>query len=438
MEIENGPLLSLVEKYLDRDPHAAAQSLETMEPAEAVAVVKSLPTELARVVFDHMNDLFAAMVLSRLPETQAREIVHAVEPDRAASIYMQLPSEQRRAFLQAFSRRQRKEIREFLAYPENSAGRIMSTRFLAFPESLTVKQAIVRLRRWRGQQMPLSYMYVVNQQNQLIGIMNTWDMLQAEPDTPLATLMRREVFRVNCFMDREQIANEVSSRHFFAVPVVDNENRLIGVIRAEDLIEDVQEEASEDIQKMFGAGGDEKAFSPFAFSLKHRLPWLHVNLATAFMAAAVVGTFQDLIAKITVLAVFLPVVAGQGGNAGAQSLAVVMRGLVMRDIPKPRYTALVLKEAALGAINGLVIGLVTGLIAWGWQGNPYLGIVIGLGMVVNLIVAGFSGAAIPLVMKSIGLDPAQCSNIILTTITDVLGFLAFLGFALLFQNQLMP
>jgi len=220
------------------------------------------------------------------------------------------------------------------------------------------------------------------------------------------------------------------------VPVVDAEKRLLGIVRAEHLIEDVQEEASEDLQRMFGAGADERPFSPILFSLRQRLPWLHINLATAFLAAAVVGLFEDVIAKITVLAIFLPVVAGQGGNAGAQSLAIVMRGLVMREIPPHRRTALVAKESLIGLVNGVIIGLVTGLIAWLWQGNGWLGVVIGLGMIVNLFVAGIAGATIPLLMKSIGLDPAQSSNIILTTVTDVLGFFAFLGFAVVFLAKL--
>jgi len=173
------------------------------------------------------------------------------------------------------------------------------------------------------------------------------------------------------------------------------------------------------------------------FSLRKRLPWLHVNLATAFLAAYVVSLFEDTIARITVLAVFLPVVAGQGGNAGAQSLAIVMRSLVMREIPSDRVLALIAKEGLLGTITGAVTGIVTGLVAWLWQGNPILGVVIGLGMVVNLFFAGLAGAAIPVVMKSFGLDPAQCSSIILTTITDVVGFVAFLGFAVLFQQFLM-
>ena len=161
-----------------------------------------------------------------------------------------------------------------------------------------------------------------------------------------------------------------------------------------------------------------------------------MNLGTAFLAAAVVAMFEGLIAKLTILAVFLPVVAGRGGNAGAQSLAVVMRGLVMREIPRDKVLKLILKEGSLGAISGAVIGVVTALVAWIWHGNPYLGLVIGLGMLLNLVFAGLSGASIPILMKRMGLDPAQCSSIILTTVTDVMGFLAFLGLAVIFQSHL--
>jgi magnesium transporter len=238
-------------------------------------------------------------------------------------------------------------------------------------------------------------------------------------------------------MDREEIANELSRRKFFAVPVVDNQKRLLGIVKADQLINQSQAEATEDLQKMFGAGGDERAFSQIGFSLRKRLPWLHINLATAFLAASVVALFEDMIAKITVLAVFLPVVAGQGGNAGSQSLAVVMRGLVMREIAPNEVRTLIMKEAKIGFLNGLIIGLVTAFIAWIWKGNPFLGIVIGLAMIVNLVAAGLSGALIPLTMKSLGLDPAQSSSIVLTTITDVVGFFSFLGFAVLFQNFLV-
>jgi magnesium transporter len=267
--------------------------------------------------------------------------------------------------------------------------------------------------------------------------MNRHDLMLARDQDSLGEIMRRDVFALHAFTSRETAADEMARRRYFAAPVVDGQNTLLGIVKAEQLLEGLRDEMSRDVQQMFGAGRDEKPFSPLLFSMRKRLPWLHVNLLTAFLAAAVVALFEDLIARLTILAVFLPVVAGQGGNAGAQSLAVVMRGLVMREIPGSSVRGLILKEGILGVINGAIIGVVTAGVAWAWNGNPYLGLVIGLGMLFNLFFAGLSGAAIPIGMRAAGLDPAQCSSIVLTTVTDVMGFLAFLGFALLFQGLLL-
>ena len=324
-----------------------------------------------------------------------------------------------------------------LMYPENSAGRIMSTDYLAFNEHVKVKEAVQRLRALAHKHAPLSYAYVVDEENHLVGVLNMRDLLVAQGEMTLHNIMRRDVYCVNGFSDRESVAKDLAKRHYFAAPVVDAENHLIGIVTSDHLYGDVQEEATEDILKMVGAGGDESTFSPVWYSLRMRVPWLLVNLATAFLAAWVVSLFEDIISKITILAVFLPVVAGQGGNAGAQSMAIVMRGLVMREIHSSNAIRLIVKETLVGALNGLVIGVVTALIAWAWHGNPFFGLVIGLGMLVNLIAAGLAGAAIPLLMKRLGQDPAQSSTIFLTTVTDVVGFLAFLGFAVVFRNFLV-
>ena len=430
--------LPLVEKYFERDAVGAAHSLEAMDEEDTVDVVKSLPVPMAVEAVKYLSDPYAAKVLQKIPEDLFREIVDGLESQQVANIFLQLPQDLRQLLIDRLEGKKKKGIRELLTYPEDSAGRIMTTDFLAFHSDLKMKDAIQRIRVLaQKKETPHSYVYVMDPKDRLCGVMNMRDMMLAFENDSLESVMRREVFSINCFMDRETIAGELSQRGYFAAPVVDNENRLLGVVRADELIGDVQEEASEDIQRMFGAGGDEKAFSPVGFSLKTRLPWLHVNLVTAFLAAGVVALFEGIIAKVTVLAVFLPVIAGQGGNAGAQSLAVVIRGLVMREIPPQKVRRFILKESGIGAVNGLVIGLVAGVVAWFWAGNPYLGFVIFLGMMVNLVAAGFSGAAIPIAMKAVGLDPAQCSSIILTTVTDVVGFFAFLGFAVLFQAQLV-
>jgi magnesium transporter len=431
------PLLPLVRKYFESDPASAAHHLEVLDENEALETFKSLPPEVAAKAVPHLNDEFAAMLLQGLPEQVFKEIVERLDVQQGTAIFLRLPNEKRAQFLMPLDVKRKKEIQELLTYPEDSAGRIMSTNLLAFHGDTTVETAIEKIRQLAKKGTATTYAYVVGEEHHLIGVMNMRDMMLASPQAQLNSVVRKDIFAVDCFMDREKVAEELSRRKYFAAPVVDQQSRLLGVVKSDQLIQDVKEEAAEDLQKMFGVGGDEKAFSPISFSLKKRLPWLHINLVTAFLAASVVALFEDVIAKITVLAVYLPVVAGQGGNAGAQSLAIVMRGLVMREIRPNRAKILIMKETWIGVVNGLVIGLVTAGVAWLWQGNPYLGLVIGLGMLVNLTIAGLAGATIPLGMKALGLDPAQCSNIILTTVTDVMGFFSFLGFAVLFQSHLI-
>lgn len=431
------PLLPLVQGYLERDPVTAAYILQTMDEAHAVALLKALPPHLCAQVFPYLQVTYAAALIKEIPPSLFESIIPRMKPEQAASILLNFSHEERTTFLNRLPETIKRTIQDILMFPENSAGRIMSTDFLAFHENIKVKEAVQRLRALAHKHAPLSYAYVVDDTGCLVGVLNMRDLLLSPGDSPLSPIMKKNVFAVNGFSDRETVARELSKHHYFAAPVIDADRRLLGIVTADQLFGDVQEEATEDILRMVGAGRDEHTFSPIVYALKKRTPWLQVNLATAFLAAAVVGMFQDLIAKITILAVFLPVVAGQGGNAGAQSLAVVMRGLVMREIHRSNALRLILKETALGVLNGIITGAVTALIAWFWHGNPMLGVVIGLAMIVNLTAAGLSGAAIPLALKGLGMDPAQSSSIILTTITDVVGFFSFLGFAVIFQRYLM-
>lgn len=434
---ESSPLLPLAQRYVQKDPAGAARALETLPEEEVVRILRALPPAMAARVVRQLQVPYAAEVLKAADADLFREITLALEPHHAASIFVHLPSEGREKLLEHLPKRLRLEIQDYLSFPEGSVGRLMVRSFLAFGTEVTVREAIARIRQLSQRRTPTSYAYVVDGENRLQGVMNMRDLLLAEPDQELGKIMRSDVYTLHCFTDREEAAAEVSKRRYFAVPVVDSEGHLLGIIQAEHLILGVQDEYTEDLQRMVGAGADERVSSSIGYSLRKRLPWLHVNLATAFLAAAVVALFEDLISRITVLAVFLPVVAGQGGNAGAQSLAIVMRGLVMREIPRGKVRTVIFKESVLGIATGTVTGLVTGVIAWLWNGNPWLGLVIGVAMVVNLFVAGLSGATIPILMKSVGLDPAQSSSIVLTTVTDIVGFFAFLGCALLFQQHLL-
>lgn len=431
------PVLKLVNKFFEYDPEVAAHILETMDEEEAVEILKALPPSLSAQIFRYLEVHYAAKLLKEAPPDTSKEIVSRLEPQNGAAIFRNIPDDIRKKLLEHLPEKTRRQIRELLIYPRDSVGSIMSTDFLALHTDIKVKDAIEKIRSMAHTKSPASYVYIIDSDNHLVGVLNMRDLLLADENATLESVMIKDVFSLNAFTDREEAANEVARRRFFAAPVVDNENHLLGIVKADQLINQIQDEATEDIQKMFGAGGDERISSPISFSLKKRLPWLHINLATAFLAASVVNLFEDIIAKITVLAVFLPIVAGQGGNAGSQSLAVVMRGLIMREISTKEIKRLVFRETKIGILNGVATGTVTALISWLWKGNAILGLVIGLAMVVNLAIAGLAGALIPVSMKAIGLDPAQSSSIILTTITDVVGFFAFLGLAVMFQGLLV-
>ncbi len=432
------PLLPYVQKFFEYDPLTATHALETMDEEEAIKILTILPASMSSSIFRRLPTELAASLLEKVPPETFIEIAEKMEPQQGATILMHITDEIRTRMLTHLPDKTKMAIQEILTYPKGSVASIMTTKYVAFHKDIRISDVVENIRqRAHSKAPPASYVYVIDNENHLIGVLNMRDLIIADSDSKLESIMIKNPYCINAFTEREVAANELADRKYFAAPVVDNENHLLGIVKADQLISQAQEDASADLQKMFGVSPSEHVFSSIKFSLTKRLPWLHINLVTAFMAGSVIAIFEGIIAKITVLAIFLPIIAGQGGNAGSQSLAVVMRGLVMREVSPRETKQLVMKEAKLGLINGVVIGFVTALIAWMWKGNPYLGLVIGLAMIVNLVAAGVSGAIIPLTLKAFGQDPAQSSAILLTTVTDIIGFFSFLGFAMIFQSLLI-
>lgn len=428
--LEGSPLEFYIKKFSDYDPIISAHVIETMDVGESAEVFRSLPASVSKTIFENLQNEYAAKVLGMLPDDKAGEIIRSIEPLKVSLIVSVCPMALKDKIAHNLTEKQKREIGELLEYPRDSVGYMMSSIFLALRDDLRISDAVNKIKLMAGQEnMPLSYVYVVDADFKLAGVLSMRDLLIGEPHKKLSEVMIKNVFYLNAFMDLEDAASIVSKQKFFAVPVVDSNHKLVGIVNTSQLLSDMQEEYSTDIQTIFGVSSDERPFSSTFFSLKKRLPWLNINLATAFLAGGVVAIFESTIAKLTVLAVFLPIVASQGGNGGAQSLAVVMRGLVMREISKSDFPKLLWKEVKLGIVNGIITGLITALIAYLWQGNVMLGVVVGLAMIINLIIAGLSGAMIPIGLKSLGYDPAQSSMIILTTVTDIIGFAAFLGLA---------
>jgi magnesium transporter len=313
----------------------------------------------------------------------------------------------------------------------------MNPNVFALPEDLTAGEAITAIQTARDVEM-VFYLYVVDERRHLVGVTSLRRLLLVPPDTPLKRIMTSDVYSARVDTDQEEVARQVASYNLLAIPVVDAENKLAGVITVDDVIDVIKDEATEDVYKLAGVSKDDGVLTPPAESLRRRLPWLLVNLGTAFVAAKVVGVFEATIDQVTALAVLMPVVAGMGGNAATQTLAVIVRGLALGELTWANARQALGKEMLVALGNGLGLGAVAALGAWALIGSPILGLLLALSMIINLFIASVAGTLIPLGLRALKVDPALASSVFITTLTDVFGFLSFLGLATVFLPYLRP
>jgi magnesium transporter len=425
---------ALTQRYLLDYPHEAARLFEAMPAGDAAALLGLQPPHAALRAWEALAPDVASDVLDRLPEPLALHLVAEAEPVASVAVLTQMEPATREAWLKRLDAEVARELRELLAYPDDCAGRMMDPRVSPLRRGMTVAAAIERLRQIR--RSGLRELFVVDDEGRLAGRVEVQDLALAARELPLADITRGVVAYVGDLDPREEVVDTLQAHPITALPVVNVNGRFIGVIRQAELVAAVEEESSLDIQTMVGASPDERALSTPAFAVRKRLPWLQINLLTAFLAAAVVGLFEGTIAKFTALAVLLPVVAGQSGNAGAQALAVTMRGLVLREISLRHWPAVVGKEALTGLVNGVAVAATTGIGVYAWSRSLALVGVITLAMIISMLAAGLAGALVPMLLRRFGQDPATASSIILTTVTDIVGFFSFLGIATLFAPLL--
>jgi magnesium transporter len=345
-----------------------------------------------------------------------------------------MPATERDTLLTQLEPKVANEIREILSYPSDTAGALMDPRITAFGEDITVDEALKKMRTFKEKE--LGSIYLQDASGKLAGAVALGEIATAAPETKLKELVRGPTAMVTATASREEIVAYLKEQRLATLPVVDGANHLVGVIRYRQLVAAAEAEASMSMQTMLGVGKEERALSSVRFSVRQRLPWLEINLLTAFAAASVVGAFESTIGKYTALAVLLPVVAGQSGNAGMQALAVTMRGLALREVRPRHWPRLIVKEAGVGLLNGVAIALTTMLGVFFWSRSLGLTIVIGLAMIGAMLLAGLSGALVPVVLKALRQDPATSSSIVLTTFTDCGGFFFFLGLATLLSGLL--
>lgn len=425
---------ALNQKFLLDYPGEAARELEAMPAEDAAVLLASHAPRAAVRAWEALTPDVALEVLDRLPADLARYVLAGAEPTSSVAVLSQLEPEEREKRLQMLDKEVARELRDLSAYPEDSAGRLMDARVSPLRAGMTVGEAIERIRALarRG----LRELYVVDDEGRLAGRVEMQDLALADRSRPLSEIQRGIVAVVRDMDPREEVVEILQREPITVLPVLNHAGRFLGVIRQAELMAAVEEETSLDIQTMVGASPDERALSGPLFAVKKRLGWLQINLLTAFLAAAVVGLFEGTIAKFTALAVLLPVVAGQSGNAGAQALAVTMRGLILREISLRHWPAVVWKECATGLVNGLAVAATTAAGVYYWSGSIGLVYVISAAMVISMVIAGLAGALVPILLRRFGQDPATASSIILTTVTDVTGFFSFLGIATLFAGML--
>jgi magnesium transporter len=427
-----GATANLVNLLQKQHPADLAQLLSELPDKECRSAFTLLAERNTKLAMEALSELGPEAGAALLRERSADEIVKLTQElpsDDAAALIDYLPEELSAAVLELMQKRPAGgDVGDLLEYAEQTAGRIMNPKVFALAEDMTAAEAITALQGSRDVEV-VFYLYVIDARRHLVGVVSLRRLLLVAPDTPLKRIMTTDLISVRADMDQEEVARLVASYNLLAIPVVDEENKLVGVITVDDVIDVIKDEATEDIYRLAGVSSDERVFTPTSESLRKRFPWLLINLVTAFVAAGVVKLFEGTLAAWLALAVFMPIVPGMGGNAATQTLTVIVRGIALGELTWGNSRKALVKEILVGVGNGAATGVVAALLAWAMAGQPSLGILLFLAMVINLFVAGLAGTLIPLGLKALKIDPALASTVFITTFTDVCGFAAFLGLA---------
>lgn len=409
-------------------PADIADQLENLSLAEQVCVLRNLPAGDAAEALAELDQGTAGEVLESLNPHEAAQIVAEMSPDDAADVLDELDETQRDALLDNLDMEDAETLRHLMAFDPETAGGIMNTEVIRLEQDIAVDDAILQIRREMEDKEIPYYAYVVDEQEKLIGVLSLRDLMLSRPRTVLRdALQDREVISVRYNTDREEVARLMSHYNFVAMPVVDYEDRLLGVVTYDDILDVMQDEATSDLLGMVGAGQDEDVDTPWHESVRLRLPWLIVNLMTSALSAFVVHLFEGSIASMAILAVLMPMVANQAGNTGQQALAVMIRQLATEKFDHKKAWLAVLREGKIGLCTGIFMAVFAFSGVWALSGLPHLAAVMGGALLGDMLLGALAGGAIPLIFRALGRDPAQASSIFLTAITDSAGFFIFLG-----------
>ena len=413
-----------------KDPFDSADALEEFEPAEAGRLITELPTLIAVKIFESLRPRAIIEIVESLNDTDVEEIFKQMDTEDVVDVLERSTDDETDEILEILDKSTKLNIDRRLSYPEDSVGRQMSEEVAKISTGLTVKDALKELKSLHNNVEDLIYVYSVDKENRLTGVISFREIVFANEDDLIKNVMIQDPVFVNPSSDQEEAAGLIRQYELLALPVIDKDNKLIGQITINSALDVIQTEIAEDFSQSFGAGAEETIFTPIQKSIQSRLPWIAINMVLAFIVSFLIFQFEETITSNVLLAALMPVVALIGGSSGAQSLAIVIRALARNDVSEARVLEVIGKQTLIGIINGILVGTFSFLIL-SFVGLSDFSLALGSAVFTNILIGNLFGSSIPLILKKLGFDPALASNIFLTLVTDIAGFGGFLAIALI-------
>ena len=426
----------IIDLFSELHPADIADLIDNLEEQEKIRLFSLLEVEKASDVIPELSDLSREQILEDISDKKLAEIIEEMDSDDAADVIAELNEAQARAVLDGIEPEGSEDLKNLLRYEEDTAGGIMQTELVSVPSDSKINDALKAVIQASDEIEHVYNIFVVDTDNTLIGTIPLQKLITARRTSPVTESIDKAIPSVQTDIDQEEVARMFEKYDLVSLPVVDTGNHLLGRITVDDIVDVMEEESSEDIYRIAGLGEDDNIFNEPMESVKRRLPWLYVNLLTALASALVIGFFENTIQMVIALAVFMPVVAAIGGNAGSQTLTLIVRGLALGEVTFDNAKRALYRQIIVGVVNGVAVGVVIGVIAFLWKGMPVLGVVLGLAMIINVFMGTLIGTLVPLTLKWAKADPALGSHIFVTAFTDAFGFLSFLGLATIFLKLL--
>ncbi|MBB3229375.1 magnesium transporter [Halomonas stenophila] len=432
LALEQEHLEKVDDVIADLEPAEVALLLESLPPNERIRLWERVPQEVDGEVLLHVHDEVRSTLIDDMDHAEIVAATSGLDTTDLAEIFEDLPQLVAEDMLRSMDELQRTRLQETLAFEEDSAGRLMRTDTIAVRADVSL-ETVQRFLRWREAVPDNTHSLMVVDRNGLfMGVLSLARLVANDPEQAVADLMDPEVDSIQVAMKSRDVATLFQTHDLVSAPVVDDQGLLLGRIVIDDIVDVIREHSEQALMNMAGLDEEEDLFAPVLPSAKRRAVWLGINLLTAFLAAWVIGRFEDALDQLVALAVLMPIVASMGGIAGSQTLTLAIRGLALGQISRTNSNWLLRKEVGIAALNGLLWALVVAVLAVLWFGSLGIGVIIAAALVINMLAAGVAGIVIPLLLKRVGIDPALSGSVVLTTVTDVVGFMSFLGLATLF------